>query len=240
MIEKKNNIHTVLLTGANGGLGLEIADKISDHCKRLILLGRNKSSLLKVKKKLEAKHASVIYKAYSIDLRNKEGVYKAINFIKNEKKINVLINCAAKFSVKSIINSSYKDLTSDFHLNFFSPFMLAKECSKKMLKSKKGVILNIGSSSSYLAGANTAIYSSSKHALLGMNRAFQMELGSKGIRSIFAAPGSIQTKMGKKVKKQDFSTFIEPTNLADFLVSLILQDTNMIINEVKINRVNYK
>ena len=79
MIEKKNNIHTVLLTGANGGLGLEIADKISDHCKRLILLGRNKSSLLKVKKKLEAKHASVIYKAYSIDLRNKEGVYEAIN-----------------------------------------------------------------------------------------------------------------------------------------------------------------
>jgi len=46
--------------------------------------------------------------------------------------------------------------------------------------------------------------------------------------------------MGKKVKNQDYSTFIEPENLADFLLSLILQDNNMIINEVKINRTNYK
>ena len=240
MKEKKNNIHTVLLTGANGGLGLKLADKISEHCKKLLLFGRNKKSLLKLKKKLEAKHTSVIYKEFPINLNSKEGVIKAINLIKKENRINVLINCAAKFSVKSIIQSSYKDLTSDFHLNFFAPFMIAKECSKKMLNSKKGVILNIGSSSSYTASPDTAIYSSSKHALLGMSRAFQIELGSKGIRSIFVAPGSIQTKMGKKVKNQDYSTFIEPENLADFLLSLILQDNNMIINEVKINRTNYK
>ena len=56
MKEKKNNIHTVLLTGANGGLGLKLADKISEHCKKLLLFGRNKKSLLKLKKKLEAKH----------------------------------------------------------------------------------------------------------------------------------------------------------------------------------------
>ena len=63
---------------------------------------------------------------------------------------------------------------------------------------------------------------------------------NKGFRSIFAAPGSIQTKMGKKVKNQKYSTFIEPENLADFLISLILQNENMIINEVSINRANYK
>ena len=47
--------------------------------------------------------------------------------------------------------------------------MLSKECSKKMLKLKKGIILNIGSSSSYAAAPNTSIYSSSKHALLKTN-----------------------------------------------------------------------
>ena len=240
MKEKKNNIHTVLLTGANGGLGSELADKISEYCKKIILFGRNKKSLLKLKNKLEAKHTSVIYKEYPINLNSKDGVMEAINLINKENRINVLINCVAKFSVKSIIQSSYRDLNSDFHLNFFAPFMIAKECSKKMLKLKKGVILNIGSSSSYAASPDTAIYSSSKHALLGMSRAFQAELGDRGIRSIFVAPGSIQTKMGKKVKNQDYSTFIEPKNLADFLVSLILQDKNMIINEVKINRLNYK
>ena len=44
MIEKKNNIHTVLVTGGSGGLGSELADKISRHCKKIILLGKNKNS----------------------------------------------------------------------------------------------------------------------------------------------------------------------------------------------------
>ena len=86
--------------------------------------------------------------------------------------------------------------------------MISKECSKKMIKYRKGIILNIGSSASYGAGPNTSIYSASKHALLGMSRAFQIELRDKGIKSIFAAPGSIQTKMGKKVKNQDYSTLL--------------------------------
>ena len=240
MIEKKNNIHTVLVTGGSGGLGSELADKISRHCKKIILLGKNKNSLFKIKKKLKKKHSSIIYKIMDIDLSKKIGVQKAVKFVKKEKRVDVLINCAGNFSVKSIMNSSYKDLINDFHINFFAPFMLSKECSKKMLKLKKGIILNIGSSSSYAAAPNTSIYSSSKHALLGMNKAFQAELGNKGIRSIFAAPGSIQTKMGKKVKNQKYSTFIEPENLADFLISLILQNENMIINEVSIIRANYK
>ena len=109
-----------------------------------------------------------------------------------------------------------------------------------MLKYRRGVILNIGSSASYGAGPNTSIYSSTKHALLGMSRAFQIELRDKGVRSIFAAPGSIQTKMGKKLKRQDYTTFIKPKNLADFLVSLILQDSNMVVNEISINRERYK
>ena len=193
-----------------------------------------------IKNKLEGAHASTIYKEYSVNLNNKDGVLEAIKLIRKENRINVLINCAAKFSNKSIIHSSYRDLTSDFHLNFFAPFMLAKECTKKMLKSKKGFIINIGSSSSYTASPNTSIYTSSKHALLGMSKAFQIEMREKNIRTIFVAPGSIQTKMGKKVKNQDYSTFIEAKDLADFIVSLLFQNKNMIINEVKINRMNYK
>ena len=60
-----------------------------------------------------------------------------------------------------------------------------------MIKYRKGIILNIGSSASYGAGPNTSIYSASKHALLGM-RAFQIELRDKGIKPTFAAPGSIK------------------------------------------------
>ena len=122
----------------------------------------------------------------------------------------------------------------------FAPFMLAKECSKGMIEAGHGVILNVGSSSAYGAAPNTSIYCATKHALLGVSRAFQMELRSKGIRTTYVAPGSIQTEMGEQLLTQDYSTFIEPEELAEFLVSIILQEKNMIINEVSINRMIYK
>jgi len=237
---QKKNVGTVLLTGANGGLGSELAYKISENSKRLILIGRNKNSLLKLKKKLQIKNKYVTYKVVVTDLSKKNGINKAISLIKKEKKIDIVINCAGNFSLKSINNSTYTDLINDFHLNLFAPYMISKECSKKMIKYRKGIILNIGSSASYGAGPNTSIYSASKHALLGMSRAFQIELRDKGIKSIFAAPGSIQTKMGKKVKNQDYSTFIKPKKLADLLVSLLFQDSNMIVNEIIINRTKYR
>ena len=74
-----------------------------------------------------------------------------------------------------------------------------------MKKKKKGVIFNIGSSSAYDCSKETSIYCSTKHALLGMSKAFNTELQSHGVRSIFIAPGSMKTSMGRKVKNQDNS-----------------------------------
>ena len=154
---QKKNAGTVLLTGANGGLGSELAYKISENSKRLILIGRNKNSLLKLKKKLQIKNKYVTYKVVVTDLSKKNGINKAISLIKKEKKIDIVINCAGNFSLKSINNSSYTDLINDFHLNLFAPYMISKECSKKMIKYRKGIILNIGSSASYGAGPNTPL-----------------------------------------------------------------------------------
>ena len=43
-------------------------------------------------------------------LSKKIGVQKAVKFVKKEKRVDVLINCAGNFSVKSIMNSSYKEV----------------------------------------------------------------------------------------------------------------------------------
>ena len=63
--------------------------------------------------------------------------------------IDVLVNSAAKFTVKKIENISIKDLDSDFQLNIISPFIISKYIGLKMKKKRKGVIFNIGSSSAY-------------------------------------------------------------------------------------------
>ena len=57
-----------------------------------------------------------------------------------------------------------------------------------------------------------SIYCSTKHALLGMSKAFNTGPQSHEIN--FIAPGSMKTPMGRKVKNQNYNTFIDPKEVA--------------------------
>ena len=53
------------------------------------------------------------------------------------------------------------------------------------------------------------------------------------------SPGSIQTDMGKKVKGQRFEDFIEPNEIARYIVHLLTYNGNMNVEETRINRITY-
>ena len=73
-----------------------------------------------------------------------------------------------------------------------------------------------------------------------MSRSFNVELGSYGVRSIFIAPGSMKTPMGKKVKEQDYNTFIDPDEIAILMKHMLDHKKRMFIDELKIKRTVYK
>lgn len=231
------------ISGASSGLGKEFSLAVADIAKNMIIVGRGRKKLDYVKKKILQINPEINILKIISDLSTEKGLNKIITTFNKQKKIkfiDVLVNSAANFDVKKIEKVTYRNLKDDFHINVFTPFILSKFFGLKMRRKKQGIIFNIGSSSSYESAKETSVYSSTKHALLGMSRAFHKEWRSSGVRSILIAPGSMKTRMGKKVKNQKYSTFIEPKNLADFLISLILQNENMIINEVSIIRANYK
>ena len=73
-----------------------------------------------------------------------------------------------------------------------------------------------------------------------MSKAFNSELKAHGVRSIFIAPGSMKTQMGRKVKNQDFNTFIEPEEVAILMKDLLNKEKGIFIDELKIKRAVYK
>ena len=178
-----------------------------------------------------------------VDLSKESGVFKLFKQFETHKKIkfvDVLVNSAANFTIKKIEKISMEQLRKDFQLNVISPFMISKYFGLKMKKKTKGIIFNIGSSSSYDCSKNTSIYCSTKHALLGMSKAFNAEWQSAGVKSIFIAPGSMKTSMGRKVKNQDFNSFIDPYEVANTMKNLLSDNKSMFIDEVKIKRTVYK
>ena len=131
-----------------------------------------------------------------------------------------------------------EDFNRSFELNVRAPFLLCREFMEGMVHNNWGRIINIGSSSSYSGFKNTSVYCSSKHALLGLTRALHDEYRCNNIRSYCFSPGSIQTEMGRKVKNQDFSTFIEPEEIAEYIAFSISFDGEMISNEIQLKRMN--
>jgi short-subunit dehydrogenase len=234
---------TFLITGASTGLGEKFSILIADIAKNIIIVGRNKKRLLSLKNKINKINTDVNVLDISTDLSIDSGVDKLLKKFEKQKKIkfvDVLVNSAANFTVKKIENVSIDQIKKDFQLNVISPFMLSKYFGLKMKKKNKGTIFNIGSSSSYDCSKNTSIYCMTKHALLGMSKAFNAELKSHGVKSIFIAPGSMKTPMGRKVKNQDFSTFIDPKEVAIMMKNLLNDKTSIFIDELKIKRTVYK
>tara|TARA_B100001750_G_C15516116_1_gene607328 strand:- start:1329 stop:2033 length:705 start_codon:yes stop_codon:yes gene_type:complete len=223
---------TVLITGVTGGIGYEICKKYYQKNSKLVLIGRNNDSLAEIAKEFNAEY-------FCCDFSNLDEVEKMAIEISENIQIDILINSTGIFDVASIEETSIDDIKETFNINFFAPFILIKQFINSMESRKWGRIINIVSSSAYGAAANTASYSSSKHALLGLSRALFNEFKSRGVRIISVSPGSVKTEMGRKVEKlgQIYETFIEPSEVADYVVYVSSLNDNLIIEEARLNRI---
>jgi short-subunit dehydrogenase len=228
------------ITGATGGLGKEIAKALAKYDCNLFLTSNdnvNTEHFLNEIKEINSTIKIIFEKG---DLTNDEFLGNIIQKSKELGEIDILVNSAGIFPLKSILDSSMKDFDKCFQINVRVPFRLIKEFSKNMMKKKWGRIINIGSSSAYIGVKDSSIYCSTKHALLGLSRSTFNELKEFNIRTFCISPGSMKTEMGKmsgEITNQNYDTFIDPKEVADYISTIISYDNEMISEEIRINRI---
>jgi short-subunit dehydrogenase len=231
----------VFLTGASGGIGKELAFEFASAGCNLFLTGRDRDKLESLTGEILKLNpdVSVTYQSGDLEsLREVEYLIQSSRMLLG--RIDILVNCAGSFIVKPLSKTSLEDYEKCFNINVRAPFLFSKHFADDMTEEGWGRIINIGSSSSYSGFKETSLYCSSKHALLGMSRSICDELKEKNVKTFCFSPGSVKTEMGKKVKNQDFSTFIDPKELAEYIVYTISFDSNMITEELRINRFKVK
>jgi short-subunit dehydrogenase len=227
-----------LITGATGGLGKNIAISLARQGTNLVLLGRNLAKLKKMKSHLDKLKVDVKY--FQIDLNDRENLISFLNSDDVLKlDIDILINCAGVFSVEKLTSSRTEDILDMFNINIIAPTLLCRHFIPNMSQKKWGRIINIASSSAYAAAPGTSIYSSTKHALLGLSRALYKELKKDNIRVFCVSPGTIKTEMGKKVEElgQKYDTFLEPSDVSEYIAYAMSIDSELISEEIRLNRV---
>ena len=233
-----------LITGATGGLGKEIVKEFAKNGCNLFLTGRNNEKLNSLKNELKNYENEIKIDFEHADLSDVSDIQKLIDKTKKVfSNIDILVNCAGIFPVKLLSDSTVEDFEKCFSVNVKAAFILSKEFSQGMISNKWGRIINIASSSAYAGFKNTSIYCSSKHALLGLSRSLHNELKEHNVRTFCVSPGPIKTPMGYDIIKNEnpdeiFDSFMNPDEIAEFIVYLISFDNEMVSEEIRLSRID--
>lgn len=176
---------TILITGANGGLGRSfIQHCLRENAKKIYCCARNSETI----SNLEKLHSSI--EVYTLDITDIESIRSLALKI---EKIDILINNAGVNSGKRVFEESL----IDFEVNVFGTLNVCRELRYKITKNG-GAIINISSILALMNLPVLGLYSASKSALHSLTQAMRAELISDGIDVYEVLPGPIDTNMTKQ------------------------------------------
>ena len=185
---------TVLVTGVSSGIGLAQAQLFLENG----------------------------WRVYGVDRSEKPSLTGDFHFFQQDlilgfqpifdwcPQVDVLCNTAGVLDdYKPLLEQSAQEIQEIFEINYVTPVELTRYYLTQMLKKQSGIIINMCSIASSLAGGGGHAYTSSKHALAGFTKQLALDYAEQGVQVFGIAPGAVKTGM----TAADF----EPGGLADWV-----------------------
>ena len=216
----------IILTGAAGGIGNQLAQKLAASGARLFMVGRSEAGA-ELAQTLTEQGADATF--YRIDLLQQGAVQQVVSAALAELGgIDLLINLAGSMSFESFAAEDPEVTERLMRLNVMVPMQLCHAVLPHMLEKKQGRIVNIGSIFGSIGFAYFATYSATKFALRGFSEALRRELAGSGVGISYIAPRATKTnfntdsvyQMGQTVKMK----FDAPSDVARVIVESIRAD----------------
>lgn len=179
----------ILITGATGGLGLELA-RLYAPSSRLLLLGRK--PLSKLNDSLFHDHA---YCQCDLSKPNCAEVVLEWLEIEGITSLDLVIHNAGVGYYGHLLRQSDKSVDELLGVNLYAPIRLTHALLPRLEKAK-GKLIFISSIAANLPVAKYSVYGSSKAALSGFARSLRLELNDVTVQTIY--PGAIGTDMHRK------------------------------------------
>ena len=111
-------------------------------------------------------------------------------------QVDVLCNTAGVLDdYKPLLEQSAQEIQEIFEINYVTPVELTRYYLTQMLKKQSGIIINMCSIASSLAGGGGHAYTSSKHALAGFTKQLALDYAEQGVQVFGIAPGAVKTSM---------------------------------------------
>lgn len=179
----------VIITGGGSGIGKALAKKFTEQGDQVAIIGRNIEKL-----KMTSKEIGTTWFQANVGVRSE--INNAIlNLTQQDKKIDVLINCAGiakSITIKTPIEKAEADWDELINTNLKGCFLTCM-AALPYLRNGTSSIINFSSIAALSGGRKPGQigYAASKSGLHGLTYALAKELAPQGIRVNLIAPGFV-------------------------------------------------
>ncbi|MDY0288656.1 MAG: SDR family oxidoreductase [Sphaerochaeta sp.] len=231
-------IQRALITGGSRGIGFNIAQILTEHGIDVCIAGKSSENLARAQELLLQTPISGKVHTLQIDLQERDAPEKLISETAEKLGgLDLLVNNAGVSLNATLEHTSMEDWDRIMHINARAPYFLCQKALPWLRKSKAPTIIQIASVVAHAGYADQSAYTASKHALLGMTKAFSKEVQQEGIRVYTLSPGGVATDMIRSVRPDiDEDDLIDPTEIADLVWFLLTHRESAMIDHLDIRR----
>lgn len=192
MTHTSNTGAVAVVTGGTSGIGVTIAQRLTEQGYRVLVTGRSVERGEKVAGELGDTARFV-----AADLNTGDGIARVIEAAKQHfGRIDVLVNNAAIDHTNDLLEVTDQEIRDTFETNTFGAMNLLIAVARVMRdQGDGGAIINVTSRLASIGVPTMGIYSASKGAMLAFTKAAAIDLAQYGIRVNAVAPGMTATPL---------------------------------------------
>ncbi len=183
-----------IVTGGGAGIGYAIARAFARQGARVAIAGRTKDTLTRAAAAIEDECGTPVLTA-TADVAEPADCERMIaTTVERLGAVDILINNAALFAVRPLIDADAAEAARFFAVNAIGPLNAARAFARWAIDhGRGGAIVNIGSIAAGRPAPGLGLYAASKAALDSLTRSMAVEWAGKGLRVNAVAPGHVAT-----------------------------------------------
>ncbi|MDD5180051.1 MAG: SDR family oxidoreductase [Gallionellaceae bacterium] len=191
----------IILTGAGGGIGSQLALQLSRKGAKLVLVDINEAKLNSLAAEIRGQGGTAI--PVLADLSSPSGrgavVEAALQALGG---IDMLINNAGLLSFCEFSSQPQDGIEAMIQTNIAGPILLTRAVLPHFVQKNSGKIVNIGSTFGSIGFGYFSVYSATKFAIRGFSEALRRELDNTKIEVCYVAPRATRTPLNTNVVVQ--------------------------------------
>lgn len=205
----------VVITGGARGIGQATARVLLAEGARVVIADLDESLA-------EATAAELGAVSIGLDVTDHSAFTAALDSVEREHgPLDVVINNAGVMPIGRFDECADDAVYRAFEINVFAVMHGTREAIKRMKPRGRGHIVNIASMAGVVPTPGAAVYSSSKHAVVGFCESLWWELRGSGLSLSYVLPTLVNTELAAGMKRTRAARVIEPDDVAAEVVDTL-------------------